>query len=71
MHDAKAMSGSCCELLSLIQECTPMIKWMHCMFHCKVSVDRQLSLELRYTVEVISKTINFTKTHTVIEVKSF
>ena len=30
---AKAMSGSCCGLRSLIQERAPITKWMHCMIH--------------------------------------
>ena len=37
---AKAMSGSCCGIRSLIQERAPTARWMHCMIHCKALVAR-------------------------------
>ena len=59
---AKAMSGSCCGLRSLIQERAPMAKWTHCMIHREALVARELSPELGDTVEVVTKVINFIKT---------
>ena len=35
---AKAMSGSCCGLRSLVQDCASTARWMHCMIHRKALV---------------------------------
>ena len=59
---AKAMSGSCCRLRSLIEERAPMTRWTHCMIHREALVARELSPELGETVEVITKIINYIKT---------
>ena len=59
---AKAMSGSCCGLRSLIEERAPMAKWTHCMIQRETLVARELSPELGETVEVITKIITYIKT---------
>ena len=59
---AKAMSGSCCGLRSLIEERAPMAKWTHCMIYREALVARELSPTLGETVEVITKIINYIKT---------
>ena len=35
---AKAMSGSCCGLRSLVQDCASTARWIHCMIHRKALV---------------------------------
>ena len=59
---AKAMSGSCCGLRSLIEERAPMAKWTHCIIHREALVALERSPELGEIVEVIIKIINYIKT---------